>query len=103
MLDDRYLGAEQLGVHRPPAIVDVVDVEAVDPDETRPTPSQSLGEPRREKWVSLEVAVGPPVRIPTGVEEHRPAAHIDSVDRVDVDGAGLAPVAAHHEGVDVGE
>ena len=43
VLEDEHAGAEQSGVGGPALVVEVVDVDRVDPDQGRPTLGEPLG------------------------------------------------------------
>src|SRR2546423_822722 len=69
MLDDGNVGSEQRGMDRPGAIIDRIDVEGVDPDESYAGIDELFGQFPGQMRMAFEVLISAPVGVPTSVEK----------------------------------
>ena len=83
VLDDRDAGPQQHRVDRPLARAGVVDVDRVDADDGGAGVDEALGRvDAEERVVGVAVAVGPPVGVPAGPEQHGPPGDVHAVEQV---------------------
>ena len=73
------------------ALPRVVDIVAVDPDQRRAMLDEPVGGRRRQERMPVAVAIGPPVPVPAGVDQHRLAGDVEPFERRRVDRDVLLP------------
>ena len=87
MLAHRNLRAQQDGMHRAPAVPNIVNIQGINADKNRTLLIEPLCGRFGQKRVAFEVLVRAPVSGPAGVYQHRFASHIRSPEHRRPDGA----------------
>src|SRR4051794_309849 len=90
-------------MHRSGRVARVVDVVRVDPDEGRPRRAKGLGGLPGQEWMTLEVAVGPPVVRPAGLDQDGLAPERSALEDPWADGPAATGLPGDNHGVEVGK
>ena len=86
------------------AILVVIDVERIDPDERRARLCEILGcVLRDERMLPAGVGVGAPMRVPAGVHEHRSPIHVLPLESRRIDRAFRANTRAYDDARQIGD
>ena len=85
------------------SIVDRIDVKRIDADEGDAGVDELLGERTSEVRMVFEIAVGPPVRVPPGMEKESFAAQGCKIERQTIDRALATIVEPNDNAVEVRE
>jgi hypothetical protein len=90
VLDDWNAGAEERGMNGARSVVDRIDVERIDADESDAGCDERFGQFAGEMRMTFEILIGAPMRVPAGVKENRLVFQRREVEWQAIDGA-LAP------------
>src|SRR5436853_7410502 len=102
MFDDRYVRAQEDGVHGARAACCVINVERVNAHERSSRLAQPFRGVRRKKRMTFKIFVRSPVLRPTGANQYGFAANIDLRELLGADGP-LSGIGSNDYPVEIGD
>src|ERR1700752_3434101 len=90
-------------MHGAITVIGAIDVEGIDANQSDARSDEPIGQVAREVGVAFEIAIGPPMRVPTRMHEKGFALQSRKLDRELIDRAGAPFGRSTNDAIEIGQ